>query len=546
MGRRDFLFLSVIVAGGAMLTAGLVRPVIPTQRPVKAATTVDTETADAIESVAARVDEALAEDWAGQGVRPTPLAHELTLVRRLSLALTGKVPSLEEIRKFEARPTAGRLDAWLDDMLADRRAADYLAERFTRVYVGTEDGPFLLFRRRRFRTWLSDQLFADRPYDAIVRDLIAEDGVWTDHPATNFISVTYDMDTQRPDAERLAARVARAFLGVRLDCAQCHDHPFQPWKQADFRGLAAFFGGLHSDLRGVRDGENTYKPKDRKTDEPQDVTPSVPFQADLLPESGGPRDRLASWVIDPKNPGLSRATANRAWALMFGRPLVDPIDDLPASGEVPAALDVLAADFREHGFSLRRLVRVIASTEAFRRDSGDEDDRDTVAPSASAEDESASWASFPLTPMRPEQVAGSIFQAASLSTLAADSHWLVRLAVYNGRNDFVRRYGDVGEDSFDAHAGTIPQRLLLMNGQIVRDKIKADMFNASSAIATLAPNDRKAVEVAYLAVLTRRPTPEELDHFAGRLEGTTGQERKDRLTDLYWTLLNSTEFSWNH
>ncbi len=542
MGRRDVFFLTAIVAGGATLTAGLTRPAIPTQRPTPiASTSIDEEDPNDPRVVASRVDEALAADWSDMGLRPTPIAHELTLMRRLSLALTGSVPSLEDIRKFEARPAVDRLDSWLADLLADRRAADYLAERWTRVFVGTEDGPFLLFRRRRFRTWLSDQLFTNRPYDAIVKDLIADRGIWTDHPATNFVSVTYDMDSQRPDAERLAARTARAFLGVRLDCAQCHDHPFQPWKQADFRGLAAFFGGIHSDLRGVRDGESTYHPKDRKTDEPQDVEPTVPFLGELLAESGGPRDRLAAWVVDPKNKSLGRATANRVWALMFGRPLVEPVDDLPASGDVPAALEVLAADFRSHGHDLRRLITVIAATETFRRDSGDEDRGDE--PSTEHE---TNWVAFPITPLRPEQVAGSIFQAASVRTLAADSHWLVRLAVYNGRNDFVRRYGDVGEDSFDVHASTIPQRLLLMNGQIVRDKIKSDLFNATSLIATLAPTDRKAVEVAYLAVLTRRPTPEELDHFAAKLEGTTGQTRKDLLTDLYWILFNSTEFSWGH
>jgi hypothetical protein len=151
-----------------------------------------------------------------------------------------------------------------------------------------------------------------------------------------------------------------------------------------------------------------------------------------------------------------------------------------------------------------------------------------------------------MTRLRPEQVAGAVFQAASLTTLSPQSHWFARLVAYTGRNDLVRRYGDTGEDEFDPRAGTIPQRLLLMNGQIVRDRIKGDFFNASARIAGLAPDDRTAVEAAYLAVLTRRPTPEELTHFAGRLAGTSGDERKERLSDLYWTLINATEFSWNH
>ena len=128
-------------------------------------------------------------------------------MRRLALALTGSVPSLEEIRRFEGRPEGTRIDAWIDELLRDRRCADYLAERLARAYVGTEDGPFILFRRRRFAAWLSDAILADRPYDAIVRDMIAGTGLWTDHPATNFVSVTFNPEAGRPDAERLAPRV---------------------------------------------------------------------------------------------------------------------------------------------------------------------------------------------------------------------------------------------------------------------------------------------------------------------------------------------------
>src|SRR5262249_12176944 len=159
--------------------------------------------------------------------------------RRVALALTGTIPALSEIRRLEATPAGDRLRLQLDNLFRERRSADYLAERLARACVGTEDGPFLVFRRRRFVAWLSDQLYQNRPYDALVREIISDSGLWTDRPATNFITVTYNPDKKEPNPERLAARVARAFLGVRLDCAQCHDHPFQPWRRDDFQGLAA-------------------------------------------------------------------------------------------------------------------------------------------------------------------------------------------------------------------------------------------------------------------------------------------------------------------
>ena len=530
---RDLVFLLVVLGGAGSLAAGLLRPLrrdpVSPSRPIVGA--MD------FRPIVATVDATFHKLWTDQGMVPATPADELPMMRRLSLSLAGTIPSLEEIRRFEARPSGGRIEAWLDDLLHDRRCADYLAERFARAFVGTEEGPFLKFRRRRFVSWLSDAILEDRRYDAIVRDLIADEGIWTDHPAVNFLAVTIDEKTERPTPDRLAARVSRAFLGVRLDCAQCHNHPFQPWKQADFRGLAAFFGGTRADFRGIRDLENEYRPLDRKGKECELIEPCVPFHAELVPATGGPRERLAGWITDPRNPKLGRATVNRVWALLFGRPLVEPVDDLAAAAEIHPALIALADDFLSRGYDLHRLIRVIAATEAFRLDSASDD---------AGETHEATWAVFPMTRLRPEQVAGALFQAASLTTLGPQSHWFARLVAYTGRNDFVRRYGDTGEDEFDAHGGTIPQRLLLMNGDVVREQIKDGFFSASSRIASLASSDAKAVETAYLTVLTRRPTLEESAHFAARLASTSGDERKQRLSDLYWTLVNSTEFSWNH
>jgi hypothetical protein len=536
MRFRDLIFVCVVLGGSLALSRGALGPAVGLG-PQPEATG---QTRPDLGPRAGEVDAVFQRQWQEKGLAPAPAAPELAVMRRLSLALTGSIPSLEEIRYFEAHPAEGRIESWLEDLLRDRRTADYLAERFARALVGTEDGPFIQFRRRRFTTWLSDAILANRPYDAIVRDLVADQGLWTDHPATNFVSVTFSEEAQKPDPERLAARVSRAFLGIRLDCAQCHDHPFQPWKQADFRGLAAFFGGAYSSLRGIRDRDNRYQPLDRKTKEAVSVEPRVPFQPELPPSEGNPRQQLAGWIVSPANTHFSRATVNRVWALLFGRPLVEPVDDLPASGEVPPPLDLLASDFAAHGYDLHRLIRIIVATRTFRMDSTETGGSE----SSGARDES--WAAFPLIRLRPEQVAGALFQSASLGTLGSQSPWIVRLATYTGRNDFVRRYGDTGEDEFATTGGTIPQRLLLMNGELMKEKTRDGLFNASRRIAELAPDDEKAVEVAYLTVLTRRPTPEELHHFQDRLAGTKGQERKDRLTDLFWTLLNSTEFSWNH
>jgi hypothetical protein len=200
-------------------------------------------------------------------------------------------------------------------------------------------------------------------------------------------------------------------------------------------------------------------------------------------------------------------------------------------------LETLADEFVRHNFDLRYLVRAIVSTRAFQIDS-----RAQHAVTAPHE---KLWAAFPVTRLRPEQVAGGILQACSLNTIDAESHIFVKLARFDEQQKFVERYGDTGDDEFDGHGGTIPQRLLMMNGNLVKEKTRDGLImNASTRIAALSSDDKRAIEAAYLCVLTRRPSGPEIQHFRTRLQDGAG--RKQGIEDLYWVLLNSTEFSWNH
>jgi hypothetical protein len=535
MWKRNLFFVAVLLAGVVGVRAALFPPPTPPYAPHFDSRQFD---ADDFRTTVARVNSAIQARYVEAGLEPAPLADPLTIARRLSLALNGSIPSLQEIRQFEAYQGDQRIQWWLEGILEGRRSADYLAERFARVFVGTEDGPFIIYRRRRFVSWLSDEFLKNRRYDELCRELIASEGLWTDKPATNFITVTVEQGKGQPNAERLAGRVSRAFLGIRLDCAQCHNHFFEKWKQADFQGLAAFFGQTKEGLTGTHDADGELKLENRKTGEMQVIAPRVPFLAELLPEAGTRRQRLAAWVTHPRNPYFARVTVNRAWALMFGRPMLEKVDDVSSTEDIPPALPFLADDFVAHNFDLHRLFRVIAATDAFQRDS--------AADHELTEAHEKLWAAFPMTRLRPEQVVGSLQQAASLTTLNAETHILIRLATFGARNEFLKRYGDTGEDEFDNRGGTIPQRLLLMNGDLVHDRTKEGLFTAATRIAWQAKDDAAAVRTAYLTVLTRPPTPEEADHFEKRLAGSTGNERARRMEDLTWALINSTEFSWNH
>lgn len=516
---RTLLLIAVALGGMAGLRASLF-PLCDRRRAVD----LSPRSPNNIATVVGRVDAAFAATHS-----VLPAADDLTIARRLALGLAGTIPSLEEIRRFEASPPESRLDGWVGYLLRDRRTADYLAERLSRAFVGTEDGPLVAYRKRRFKAWLSDELLANRRYDELVREMIAGRGLNTDRPGVNFIAAAYDEERGGPDPEKLAIRVSRAFLGLRLDCAQCHDHFLEPrWKQSHFQSLAAYFGQTRQIVTNVTDGDGDYSYDNRTTGEKVHADPGVPYRPDLLPAEGTLRERLAAWVTHPEHAQFARATVNRIWTQLVRRPLTDRVESQTLPTEVPAALAILADDFVAHEFDVHRLIRIIAATAAFRQQA------------AGAID----GPGFPVSPLRPEQVAGALAQAASVRTINQHAHIVTRLARYADERQFVERYGDPGDDDLNP-LGTIPQRLLLLNGDLVDEKAREELFNASTQIGFAAADDRAAVEAAFLTVLTRRPTPAESDHFVARLAEVSGDDRRGRLADLFWALFNSAEFSWN-
>jgi Protein of unknown function (DUF1549)/Protein of unknown function (DUF1553) len=506
---------------------------------------LDAQPAD-IQTAVAAVDHFFEQSWHTAGVQAAPRADDLQIVRRLSLALCGTIPSLEEIREFESDTAPSRLDRWTSRLLTDNRFADYFAERLARSFVGTEMGQVIVFRRDRFVDWLRQELAQNKPYDEIARHVISETGLWTDHPATNYITAA--MADGVLDENKLAGRTARAFLGQRIDCAQCHDHPFAEWKQGQFQGLAALFGQVHSSLVGVEDkAKLKFEVEDRKTLKKHVVEPAVPFHPEWLPTTGTRRERLAVWITHPQNRRFERATVNRVWGLIFGRPLHSPVDDLPDPPEAADrdVLDLVGADFREHHCDLRRMIRVIVASRPFQLDS--------TQPEAAAKNSAtadADWSVFPMTRLRPEQLIGSILQSTSLRTIDQNSHLFVRTKRYFQENEFVKQYGDLGDNELDERSGTIAQALLRMNGKLASDALVAKDMNSSSRITSFADTDATCLDACYLVALTRRPTKAESDYFVPQLACAAKSREKDArghvVEDVFWSLFNSPEFSWNH
>lgn len=501
---------------------------------------------------------------------PAKPAEELQVLRRLSLALVGTVPSLEEIRQFEADDQPHKLRRWTLRYLDDSRFATYFAERLARAYVSTEGGTFIIYRRDRFVNWLAGQLRRNVPYDAIVREMIASDGLWTGAPQTNFMTAGYN--DGKFDVNKLAGRSVRAFLGQRIDCAQCHDHKLDDrWKQHHFEGLAAFYAQSRLTPFGIadkavdKDGNpieyDIEDPAEKDKKRKRTVAPAVPFLPELLPAEGNRREQLAAWITHRKNRRFERAAANRIWALLFGRAYTHPsyaVDDLPDPDDEFEAtdtklLDILGRDFREHDYDLRRMILAITATRAFRmsyqhpvdRPANSEEELRSI--NREIERHENNWAVFPFSRLRPEQVIGSMIQSASARTIDQNSHLVVRFFRAVRENDFVKEYGDPGGDELVETAGTIPQALLRMNGNLPNEMLKATGFSLSGRIASQSDTDRQRVEVCFLVGFCRRPTEEEMERCLDRYASAGSKAARDRVTeDLYWVIFNSPEFSWNH
>ncbi|HMO13621.1 MAG TPA: DUF1553 domain-containing protein [Pirellulaceae bacterium] len=497
------------------------------------------------------IDKEYADRWENEGLSCADEVDTFRVIRRISLGLIGTIPSLEELRVLEKLPREQQVNWWVSRLLEDRRCSDYLAERFARIYVGVDDGPFIVFRRRRFVHWLSDQFYRNVGYDQIIRQLLAGDGLWTDSPAVNFITATIDVETGKPDPIRLAGRTSRAFLGIRMDCLQCHDdflgnvalgdaEHLQGGVQSNFHELAAFFAQVQNNIGGVRDTLHSpaYRYQYLGDDEATSVAAAVPYGGSLVVSNDSLRKQLVEWMTHRDNRPVARTIVNRVWAILCGKPLVQPIDHLPLYGPFPPGLELLVDDFVEHGYDLHRLIRVIVGTKVFRLDSN--------ANFEITSKHRRLWAVFPTSSLRPEQVAGSIIQSTSLQTIDASASILLQLAKFGQEQQFVERFGDWGEDELSAPpCSTVTQQLLMMNGEMIQDRLTQG-FNAPQQAARLSPDETTIVTNAFLATLTRPPTEQERMHFCQQLSGLRGEERIAAIEDLYWTLINGGEFSWNY
>jgi hypothetical protein len=533
------------VAVGLIVFTSLVVPVPrPAATPVKPVPSADAA------ALAARIDRMLEEAWAAKGITPAAPATDAEFLRRVYLDLAGRIPTVAEARAFLADPRPDRRRHLVAGLLRRQVHARHMATVWRHLLLPEADsniGTRLLVPG--FETWLRGHFETNKPYDELVRGLIAAP-IAKRTGGFDFMTVGdaspvafYIGKDAKP--ENLAAATARVFLGVRLECAQCHDHPFGEWRRDQFWGLAAFYAGIkgqsQNDLFTVPESETadtrevTIPGTERvvKAAYPDGTEPEWKFK------SLGSRTTLAAWVTRPDNPYFARATANRVWAMVFGVGLVEPVDEMAGGQDVTAhhagVLDALAKGFAGHKYDLRFLLETIVSTRAYQL--------------AGTGKGGPVFSRHPLRGLTGEQLYDSLAAATGLPDAGPEDPF-ARFTGGSPRDEFLARFPVQPGRPVDYETSII-QALTLMNGKLVGEATSPSRSELLVGVLE-APffDDAGRIETLYLAALSREPTARERERalaFVNRAAvGNDADRRREALADVFWALLNSAEFVFNH
>jgi hypothetical protein len=501
--------------------------------------------------VAALIDRHFEAHWKAAGVTPAPPADDYEYLRRISLDILGRLPTPVEIRAFAADRAPGKRAAAVDRMLASDEAARFFADRWIRLLFGfrLEETDPLKVDFPAFYAWLARAWREDLPYDRFSSALIAARGEKDEAPEVNFI-LRY-LDPKEPPVA-LASRTARVFLGLQLQCAQCHDHPSEPFTQEDFWGLTAHFGNLKAKTRKTFEGIRTKLHQDLPASVPMEadgsrlVTPRFLDGSTPSPEEP-PRESLVRKMVGYGDGQFARAAVNRVWRHFMGLGFVEPVDRFTSASEPihAALLKALSEDFRTGGYRMRRLSRGILLSKAYGLSSrrSDSPDRD--------------FAFKLLKPQDPPQVLNNLVWALDLDTFLKQFY-----GQFTANKDLPESYKNAevfrqylflfvqnllapGRRAPEEtpYSGSVRLALKLMNRHDLQGLMKAGW----GRLAEILREDKDPparIERLYLTFLSRLPDAAERERSMDHVRRKRGEPAA--YEDLFWTLANSTEFFFNH
>jgi hypothetical protein len=501
-------------------------------------------------ALAQAIDRSLAARWEKERVTPAPHAGDAEFLRRVSLDVAGRIPPVSEARAFLGSTDPQKRWKLVERLLAGPAHANHMTDIWLELLVPEAKATVqIALFAGDFQVWLRKQFTDGVGYDKIVRELLTV-------PATNGQMALNAAGAQNikpsPFAfiaakegkpENLTASTSRTFLGIRLECAQCHNHPFANWKRDEFWGMAAFFAGI--ERRG--NGGVLFQATDTLDKYEIEVPGSKRIvQASFLDgrkvernKGTSARAKLADWVTSRDNPYFARAAANRVWFQFFGAGLVDPVDDMSAVADAihSELLDLLADQFAAHDFDLKYLIRAITSSRAYQLSSAG------GSPSSNVY---RLFGRMPVRGLTPEQLFDSLIMATGLPREAVPPGGMF-IGNNSLRGEFIERFASQEERPTDRQT-SILQALTLMNGRLVDDATSLGQGATLSAVANSDFLDTTGrIETLYLAALTRPPRLEELERLIPYVErGGPTLDTKKALADVFWSLLASAEFVFNH
>ena len=531
-----------------LLFAGLLLSVTATPAFAQAPAGADPATLDP-QALAALIDRRLAEHWVGQGTRPgprrlglraarlpaptvepAPPCDDAAFLRRAYLDLSGRIPDLVKARDFLENPDPAKRAKLIEQLLAQPRYGEHMANVWGVLLAPPSNDPM---RQRPFNVeqWLMKEFDDNTPYDQLVRKiLLAQPG----DPQAGFF---YQVNEFKP--ENLAGATTRLFLGFKLECAQCHDHPMDHWTRKQFWEFAAFYAGSQPNVPPTGT-QITIPGGAGKVVQARFPDGTVP---NFRPGMTSPAV-VVEWMTAPDNPYFARAAVNRLWEYFFGIGIVDPVDERSDKNQPshPELLDDLARAFVAHRYDLKYLTRAIMLSQAYQRSSR------MTHPSQS---DPRLFARMPVRGLSPEQLFDSLEQATRYDPepVSVDPQRPYRAPRFMSpaRAEFLNRFPP-GQDRRTEHQTSILQALYLMNGKLVASATSLDENRQLRHIADdhKSKTSRKVTQL-YLIVLSRKPRPDELERLVPYVEsgGPSGDSRQ-AVADIFWALLNSSEFALNH
>jgi len=477
------------------------------------------------------------------GLPPSAAADDATFLRRVTLDITGPLPSSEVARKFLADGDQARRDKAIERLLESEAYADYFANKWSAILRNRRDKDTYAGGNFAFYQWIRAALDQNMPYDKFVREIITASGEISDHPAVAWYrQVSKDFE-QVED-------VAQLFLGVRIQCARCHHHPFEKWSRRDYYGMAAFFSrvgrkeGMSPDEQRIFHQRGMAGSKDPKTGAALKPTGLGDLPLDI-PAEEDPRLDLANWLTKPTNPFFARTLVNRYWKHFFGRGIVDPEDDMrdtnPASNK--ELLDGLTKKFIDSGYDLKELIRTICRSATYQLSS---------LPNGQNATDRQSFSRYYPRRLNAEVLLDAIDQMNGSSTAFTGmptGSRAIQIPDHGGVNSyFLTVFGKPGgasacecERSVDA---SLAQSLHLLNSPDIHGKMSSGV--AKELSGDIKRTDTEKVQELYFRAFGRPASEHEMKYAITHIDKQDAKNKPAAYEDVVWALINTKEFLFNH